>query len=135
MRVCPKCERDEFKTRFGSEKNRNNKCLECQNAYRRQHYIDNKEKYLAKAKRWNQQQREWLAEYKRSRPCVDCEQFFNPWQMQFDHLEDKAFDISSAITSKSREAILKEIEKCDLVCANCHADRTYKRSTEITSVA
>jgi hypothetical protein len=28
----------------------------------------------------------------------------------------------------SREAILKEVAKCELVCSNCHRNRTYERN-------
>jgi hypothetical protein len=49
--------------------------------------------------------------------------------MQFDHRpgEGKSFDVASAVRGYSRKRILAEIAKCDLVCANCHAVRTYRR--------
>lgn len=49
--------------------------------------------------------------------------------MQFDHVRgEKAFTIGHAVRVVSRiEALLTEIEKCDVVCANCHAIRTHER--------
>jgi len=50
--------------------------------------------------------------------------------MQFDHRpdEDKKENISDLVGLEVKwETILKEIAKCDLVCANCHAIRTYTR--------
>lgn len=46
--------------------------------------------------------------------------------MHFDHLGDKLFEISDSLTY-SIDRILREVEKCELVCANCHAVRTYNR--------
>lgn len=64
----------------------------------------------------------------KSGPCIDCKQTFNPWQMDFDHrpTEEKLFAVASGI-SFNLNKLLEEIKKCDLVCANCHRDRTYRR--------
>ena len=60
--------------------------------------------------------------------CVDCGMFYPPYVMDFDHREgtDKCFDVSNPKTS-NRNKILLEVQKCDLVCANCHRTRTYQR--------
>lgn len=62
-------------------------------------------------------------------PCKDCKIKYNPWQMDFDHINDnKISSIASMIGNKSPfNKILEEIKKCELVCANCHRDRTHKR--------
>jgi len=55
-----------------------------------------------------------------------------PWYvMQFDHRnpDTKEFIISKlAWAGKTLVEIEEEINKCDLVCANCHAIRTYSRA-------
>jgi hypothetical protein len=55
--------------------------------------------------------------------------------MQFDHVPErgpKLFEINyGAILSKGYGLLKKELEKCDLVCANCHAIRTWERTQEI----
>ncbi len=50
--------------------------------------------------------------------------------MQWDHRpgSEKLGDVSQDFWGSSREEILVEIAKCDLVCANCHAIRTFTRS-------
>lgn len=50
--------------------------------------------------------------------------------MQFDHTEDnKLFNVSKMMGNVSDKRLLDEIAKCELVCANCHAVRTYSRNT------
>lgn len=51
--------------------------------------------------------------------------------MDFDHRpgETKLFDICLGYRY-SRKKLDAEIAKCDVVCANCHRDRTYKREME-----
>ncbi len=50
--------------------------------------------------------------------------------MQWDHLPGmtKRREVSNMVlTGFRRETILDEIAKCELVCANCHAVRTFDR--------
>lgn len=66
----------------------------------------------------------------KSVPCTDCGGLFIPYVMDFDHREgeEKLFNISAAIPlSISFERVLVEAAKCDVVCANCHRMRTWKR--------
>lgn len=50
--------------------------------------------------------------------------------MQWDHLpgSEKLGDISGSWTGRSEQLILAEIAKCELVCTNCHAIRTFQRN-------
>lgn len=72
-----------------------------------------------------------MAELK-SGPCVDCGQTYHPAAMQFDHVDGaKEYTISGMMNSP-RERVLKELEKCVLRCANCHAIRHYGHTYEVT---
>lgn len=70
--------------------------------------------------------RRWVRDQFEGRPCHDCGGVFHWFAMQFDHRPGvrKLFEISKA-GNRKRESILLEIEKCDVVCANCHAVRTH----------
>jgi len=70
-----------------------------------------------------------LQEYKQNSICADCKEDYPYWILQFDHLSDKEFGLSGvwAVTT-DLDRIKKEIEKCEVVCANCHADRTHLRA-------
>lgn len=61
------------------------------------------------------------------RPCTDCYGWFNHYQMDFDHVRgEKKFNLSQS-GARSVKGVLAELKKCELVCANCHRERTYKR--------
>ena len=74
--------------------------------------------------------REYLNALK-SKPCSDCENVFPSICMDFDHVRgEKLFCVSFASTRAfPLWKIKKEVEKCDLVCSNCHRVRTLERST------
>ncbi len=58
-------------------------------------------------------------------PCQDCGGIFPTCCMDFDHRENKSFNIATG-TSRSDKKLIEEIKKCDVVCANCHRIRTFK---------
>lgn len=66
----------------------------------------------------------------KSKPCTDCGNLF-PWYcMDHDHVPnrgEKLFEINKNTIRKPLEIVLTEIEKCDLVCSNCHRRRTHER--------
>jgi hypothetical protein len=65
----------------------------------------------------------------KARPCADCGKTYPPWVMDFDHRSGKDFDIAGAIGKcLSKERIRAEIEKCDVVCSNCHRQRSHDRA-------
>ena len=66
----------------------------------------------------------------KSAPCMDCKGIFPPIVMDFDHVRgEKAHNVSHMFLHResSWEAILEEVAKCELVCANCHRIRTANR--------
>lgn len=60
-------------------------------------------------------------------PCLDCGGHFHPECMDFDHVRgDKLFSISAGF-NRSAEDFADELDKCELVCANCHRTRIANR--------
>ncbi len=76
---------------------------------------------------FNRDLAKWMRELKSGQPCTDCGGVYPPEVMQWDHLPgtQKLADVS---LMRSREAVLAEIAKCELVCTNCHAIRTFQRA-------
>lgn len=63
----------------------------------------------------------------KDKPCADCGAQYAPQLMDFDHVRGKKlFNVSMGF-SHSLDSLLKEIEKCDLVCCLCHRTRTWNR--------
>jgi hypothetical protein len=66
--------------------------------------------------------------YFRRHPCVDCGET-EVATLQFDHVRDKKHDKVSRLvnTGQTIDKIKAEIDKCEVVCANCHARRTARQ--------
>jgi transposase len=93
-----------------------------------------KEKNLQRTRDMRSNKRKYIQDYKQSHPCVDCGENYPYWMKDFDHLRDKEFNISRFSRELvSLDAVKKEISKCDVVCANCHRNRTYLRSIKTGS--
>jgi hypothetical protein len=109
---------------------RDNMCRVCRAAYKHEHYSANKTRYILQAadskRRLRLQRTSWLLDYFSSHPCVDCGES-DPVVLDFDHLRDKSFAVAEVLTYRRWDVILEEIEKCDVVCANCHRRRTAAR--------
>lgn len=69
--------------------------------------------------------RAFIANYKIERGCMDCGYNQHHSALEFDHIgTDKEINVCF---SKSINQAMKEIAKCEIVCANCHRIRTYNR--------
>lgn len=102
-----------------------------QKLFVKKHYEENKDLYKQRAKAHNivarKRNREYVNEYLRNNPCVDCGES-DIIVLDFDHLQDKEQNISTAINKPwSLKKLKEEIAKCEIRCANCHRRMTYKR--------
>lgn len=103
------------------------------NAYSRKHYAENSAVYKARSTRNNRALRGRFREIinlAKSVPCSDCGIRYPAYVMHFDHLpeHEKCFTIAEAGRGGvSEERLAAEIAKCEVVCANCHAERTHRR--------
>jgi hypothetical protein len=65
-----------------------------------------------------------------SKGCVDCGEK-HPACLQFHH-RDPSLKLANinrmVILKRSRQLLLSEIEKCDVLCANCHAKRHWEEA-------
>lgn len=109
---------------------RHSMCRGCKTEYNRSWYRSN-ENTQKRAVRENRRsraeaQREIIRDAK-DRPCADCGKVYPYYVMDMDHRDPaKKLDSVSKMAGKaSTKAILAEIEKCDVVCSNCHRIRTH----------
>jgi hypothetical protein len=134
LRRCGRCgERKpvaDFAWRRRAKGQRDTFCRPCRSAYGREHYEANKQRYIAQAavvkRKLALERTQFLLNFFETHPCIDCGET-NPVVLEFDHLRDKSFSIGGKLTTHKWQAILDEIEKCEVVCANCHRIRTAKQ--------
>lgn len=93
------------------------KCRECRKKERKVYYL----RHVGRNK-------DFVKVFKLDKPCFDCGVLYPPYVMDFDHRrpEQKIKSISDMCAQgMSLEVISREISKCDLVCSNCHRERTH----------
>ena len=99
----------------------------------RTHYQRNKQDYMDKASARKRAIKDCIRIDKSAKGCVDCG--ITDWRvLDYDHLPEfsKTMSISLAITKGwTLVRLQKEIEKCEVVCANCHRIRTHVRLASI----
>lgn len=74
--------------------------------------------------------------FKMESGCADCGYNLHPAALEFDHRPGtiKLFNVGEKMGVYSRKKLWEEIEKCDVVCANCHAIRTTERRVRVELV-
>ncbi len=122
MEKCHKCSKN--KEVFG----RNKWCRDCRQEYDKAWYAKNFHKYKERKQQLqrdrNKNNRQYVWDYLKSHPCVDCGEK-DPIVLEFDHRGDKENTICVlAGTGASLKTLKKEISKCDVRCANCHRKKT-----------
>tara|TARA_R100000781_G_scaffold14941_2_gene12303 strand:+ start:1617 stop:2096 length:480 start_codon:yes stop_codon:yes gene_type:complete len=137
IKKCSYCEKyykmSDFSWKLKRLNKRSNKCRQCTNEYSRKHYIKYKHKYKKRVKvnteKYKKERRDLVYEFKLSNPCASCGES-NPIVLEFHHLDpkEKRNDVSNmASHGYSAKSIEKEIEKCIILCANCHRKKTAKQ--------
>ncbi len=90
--------------------------------YHQKWFQRNKERIVAEQKEKYNKLKKFADDYKKLHKCKNCG-FDHPAALEFHHRnrEEKEFEISMMIRyHKNIELIKKEIEKCDVLCVNCH---------------
>jgi hypothetical protein len=128
-RACGRCKRSlppaEF-ARYGN--GYQSYCRTCQREYDAAWYQRNKARRQAKVKTDRDEYVAWLDSLKEGKPCTDCGGIYPPYVMEWDHLPEAVKTLVVADTRRaahSKKRILAELENCELVCANCHRERTF----------
>jgi len=134
MKICGTCKVPKSEEDFNKNKSKpdglNSICRECSNKRSKRYYTENKEHHIGVIKDRKVKTlidtRTKIFEYFKENPCIDCGET-DPIVLEFDHRDDviKERNIADLVgNSCSWTMIKKEIDKCDVRCANCHRRRT-----------
>lgn len=130
-KTCTACDQEKSVEDFGVKNVltglRQSYCKQCQREKAKAHYEANKTSYLVRNARRAEEVAKYVDELKAKTPCVDCGQVFKPRISDWHHKDSstKLKIVSVLRHSTTLPAVLREIEKCDLLCANCHRERTF----------
>lgn len=107
--------------------------LEKHKLRKREWYLRNKKLTQERTEKWRKNGFRntilYIQKIKSDTPCLDCNKFYHYSIMDFDHRngDTKINNVSAMARNYKLKTIIEEIEKCDVVCANCHRLRTYNR--------
>lgn len=83
------------------------------------------EEMNAQIRKHTKAKRDWLQDIKLERGCADCGYNEHACVLQFDHVRGEKKFTLARVSSHGWDDIKAEAAKCDVVCANCHAKRTF----------
>ncbi len=108
------------------------RCRKCAYSSRKAHLKRyratlNGQQYVRRSKAKQTIKLRRLVSQLKNRPCADCYGWFKPYQMDFDHRDPSLKVCNVSRIQRSVSKLYREIQKCDVVCANCHRERTHKQ--------
>lgn len=104
-------------------------CRVCKSVQQKKWYAKKRETHIANVTeniaRARAAAHHFVWDYLSTHPCVDCSES-NPIVLEFDHVRgQKRMAVSEMATRGYKiEAIMAEIEKCEVRCGNCHRRKT-----------
>lgn len=109
-------------------------CKSCRHQRAKQYYYDNKEKMQSQSTVWKKIQRDKINKFKDSCSCLKCGENRN-WLLDFHHIDPtkKDFQISQG-ERFGWGKIKNEIDKCVILCSNCHRDFHYQEKQNMISI-
>jgi hypothetical protein len=136
MKQCSKCKLEKDLTEFRIKNKTtgilHSWCRICKKEYDRNFYRDNDIRKTQIRKNGLIQKRrgkEFIKEYKKSHACSKCGE--KRWYvLDFHHLHNKKNEIAElALNGNAINSIKNEIEKCIVLCSNCHREEHYLSNT------
>lgn len=121
-KICSHCgiekQIEEFGNRSQNKDGISNICKECRRIICHASYLKHKDTIRKNAKKYKQKIQNYINKRKLC-GCAVCGET-DTVCLDFHHLNDKTFNISRAINRYSFEQIKSEIDKCIVLCSNCH---------------
>lgn len=135
MKICTKCKIEKPLTEFSINQSKrdghSSECKACHKIIRKSYYDRNRKAERLRIESRKQKQMLEYQEIKSKLFCLLCGEN-HPAALQFHHInqDEKEINVSYAVRSGwSMERIKLEIEKCVVLCANCHFKEHYELKT------
>ena len=131
MKTCAKCLKELLDTDFYIKRKKDKISLQayckiCSCSNRIQYFKDNKKNEMNTRKIYLTKIKKQFIDYKKTCLCSKCKE--SRWYvLDFHHIgNDKEYDVADMCQGRaSWETIMKEINKCIVLCANCHRELHY----------
>ena len=129
QKVCSKCLLPKDKEDFYVSKRYNNKqCRMCIRELDRLRYNNgglSKVSANERSSNFKSRNAQYVWDYLKQNPCIECKES-DPVVLEFNHRnqEDKLFNITTGISRWNLKMLRAEMDKCDVLCANCHRKHT-----------
>ena len=98
------------------------KRIEYKRKWNKKYYLEHKQQELMRVKKRKNALNKWFKNYKEKLKCSKCGEK-HPACLEFHHRnsEEKFLILSQLINrGYSKERIIREVNKCTVLCANCH---------------
>lgn len=126
MKHCKKCDQTKAFSEFNRDRQRptgyQRYCRLCDNAMRREWYqkSNHRQQSIDKNRARRADNRAWYNALKLTMACMKCGEN-HPAALDLHHRDPALKDRGvSDLMGWSRQRILKELAKCDILCASCH---------------
>ena len=131
-KVCSKCKRElevsNFRWKNKSKGLLHSQCKDCQKAQEKIHYQESKERQesVRSTAEFQKERNILLVEKARQCGCKKCGET-RSYVLDFHHRDpnEKSNVLAHMIKSSSEANLTAELEKCDVLCANCHREFHY----------
>lgn len=142
MKNCSKCLKEKPLEEFPPRGNkRQSWCRSCKREYDRNAYKlnigqgkDRKERVRKQSNELKIFNRNYVWNYLLNNPCITCGEN-DPIVLEFDHRDpSEKFKEISKLMNYSTKRLIEEINKCDVLCANCHRRKTAIQFNHYESV-
>ena len=134
MKTCKRCGKIKDALSFSPDKRNKDglqsQCKDCYKGDKSKHYHANKEVYLEVQKKRKRDRKLKAIEYKGNK-CYDCGNSFHQSVYEFHHLDPSTKEANPAsLKSASWEKFKEELDKCVMLCANCHRMRHWSQNED-----
>lgn len=136
MKKCVTCKEEKtfenFNKHSGRKDGYQSVCRDCNRARSKRYYAENTEEHKTVTRERNREYKAktklWFKEYKSQLSCVQCGEDRAP-TLDFHHTDptEKDYTVASMVgNGLSLNTIMTELNKCIVLCSNCHRMLHYE---------